>query len=104
MISDGYFIKMIENIYRSTRKTTPISSKFCIFKENESRMILERTKDEILVRLPANMDITELQNMLDYLDYKEKTADSKATQKQVDELARTVNKKMWTKFKAQRNK
>jgi len=35
-------------------------------------MILERTKDEILVRLPANMDITELQNMLDYLDYKEK--------------------------------
>ncbi len=67
-------------------------------------MILERTKDEILVRLPANMDITELQNMLDYLDYKEKTAESKATQKQVDELTQTVNKKIWTKFKAQRNK
>ena len=67
-------------------------------------MILERTKDEILVRLPANMDITELQNMLDYLDYKEKTAESKATQKQVDELAQTVNEKIWTKFKAQRKK
>jgi hypothetical protein len=67
-------------------------------------MILERTKDEILVRLPANMDITELQNMLDYLDYKEKTAESKATQMQVDELAQTVNEKIWTKFKAQRNK
>lgn len=67
-------------------------------------MILERTKDEILIRLPANMDITELQNMLDYLDYKEKTSDSKASQKQVDELAKTVNEKIWTKFKAQRNK
>ena len=50
------------------------------------------------------MDITELQNMLDYLDYKEKTADSKATQKQVNELAQTVNEKIWTKFKAQRKK
>ena len=67
-------------------------------------MILERTKDEILVRLPANMDITELQNMLDYLDYKEKTTESKATQKQVNELAQSVNKKIWTKFKTQRNK
>jgi len=67
-------------------------------------MIHERTKDEILVSLPANMDIIELQNMLDYLDYKEKTANSKATQKQVDELAQTVNQKIWTKFKAQRNK
>lgn len=35
-------------------------------------MIVERTKDEILVRLPATVDLTELQNMLDYLDYKEK--------------------------------
>lgn len=67
-------------------------------------MILERTKDEILVRLPANMDITELQNMLDYLDYKEKTANSKTTQKQVDKLAQSVNEKIWTKFKVQRNK
>jgi len=75
-----------------------------LFKKNEILMILERTKDEILIRLPANMDITELQNMLDYLDYKEKTAESKATQKQVDELVQTVNQKIWTKFKAQRNK
>lgn len=67
-------------------------------------MILERTKNEILIRLPANMDITELQNMLDYLDYKEKTANSKATPKEVDELAQSVNEKIWTKFKTQRNK
>ena len=65
-------------------------------------MILERTNNEILVRLPAYVDLSELQNMLDYLEYKEKTAKTKATQKDVDDLSDTVNKSIWTKFKAQR--
>lgn len=34
-------------------------------------MILERTKKEILIRLPLNVDLSELQDMLDYLNYKE---------------------------------
>ncbi len=67
-------------------------------------MIVERTMDEILVRLPATVDLTELQNMLDYLDYKEKTANSRAIQKDVDELSESVNRSMWNKFKAQRGK
>jgi hypothetical protein len=65
-------------------------------------MILERTNNEILVRLPAYVDLSELQNMLDYLDYKEQTAKSKATQKDVDELSEKVNQNIWTKFQAQR--
>lgn len=65
-------------------------------------MILERTKNEILVRLPANVDLTELQNMLDYLEYKEQTAKTKATQKKVDEITEKVNQNIWTKFQAQR--
>lgn len=65
-------------------------------------MILERTKNEILVRLPANLDLTELQNMIDYLDYKEQTMTSKVSQKEVDELSEKVNKSIWAKFKAQR--
>jgi hypothetical protein len=65
-------------------------------------MILERTNNEILVRLPAYVDLTELQNMLDYLEYKEITAKTKATQKDVDELSDTVNKSIWKKFKTQR--
>jgi hypothetical protein len=40
-------------------------------------MIIERTNNEILVRLPADVDLTELQNMLDYLKYKETTSKSK---------------------------
>jgi hypothetical protein len=65
-------------------------------------MILERTNNEILVRLPAYVDLTELQNMLDYLDYKEQTAKTKASQKEVDELSKIVNQSIWNKFKAQR--
>jgi hypothetical protein len=65
-------------------------------------MILERTKNEILVRLPAYVDLTELQNMIDYLRYKELTAKSKAKQSDVDKLAKEVNKSIWTKVKASR--
>ena len=66
-------------------------------------MILERTKDEIVVRLPANVDLTELQNMLDFLRYKELTTQSKANQTDVDELAGFVNKSIWNNVKVRRN-
>jgi hypothetical protein len=66
-------------------------------------MILERTNKEILVRLPAYVDLIELQDMLNYLEYKENTAKSKATQKDVDELSETVNKRIWERFKDKRN-
>lgn len=65
-------------------------------------MILERTKNEILVRLPAFVDLTELQNMIDFLKYKELTAKSKAKQSDVDELSKLVNKSMWNKVKNER--
>ena len=66
-------------------------------------MILERTKNEILVRLPAYVDLSELQNILDFLKYKENTAKSKASQKDADELSRLENISMWENFKAKRN-
>ena len=75
--------------------------KFGIF-EKKNDMILERTKNEILVRLPAYVDLSELQNMLDYLQYKESTAKSKAKQSDVDQLSKAVNKSIWTKVKARR--
>lgn len=65
-------------------------------------MILERTKDEILVRLPAYVDLSELQNMLDFLQYKEVTAKSEAKQSDVDKLTKDVNKSIWTKVKTRR--
>jgi hypothetical protein len=66
-------------------------------------MIVERKKDEIIVRLPSDVDLSELQNMIDYLKYKELTSQSKAKQSDADKLAKEANKSIWAEIKAQRN-
>ena len=66
-------------------------------------MKIERKEDELIVRLPANVDLSELQNMIDYLKYKEATAESKAKQADADNLAKEVNKSIWDEVKSQRN-
>lgn len=53
-------------------------------------MTIERTADAIIVKLPTNINIEEIQRFLNYLRYKEIVAKSKATQEDVDELARAV--------------
>lgn len=60
-------------------------------------MLIERTTDEVIIRLPAAVDTTGLQRLVDYLTYKEATVNSKATQQQVDRLARSVKKGWWKK-------
>jgi hypothetical protein len=50
-----------------------------------------------LVRLPSNIDLSELQDILDYLRYKELISTSKAKQSDVDKLAKEVNASMWKK-------
>ena len=62
-------------------------------------MVITQTADEIIIRLPKSLNIEEIQRFLNYLSYKENTAKSKATQHDVDELARTVNKGWWEKNK-----
>ena len=58
-------------------------------------MLIERTTSEVIIRLPASVDTTGLQRLVDYLTYKEATANSKATQDKVDQLARQVKKGWW---------
>lgn len=58
-------------------------------------MILERKENEILV--PLNLDISELQDMLDYLEYKELTMNVKVPQEALDEISDVINKEMWAK-------
>ena len=60
-------------------------------------MQIERTTTEVIIRLPASIDTTEIQRLIDYLIYKEATANSKATQEQVDRLANEVKKDWWKK-------
>jgi hypothetical protein len=62
-------------------------------------MIIERTKDEIIIRLPGDMNIDELQDMTDWLKYKEVTRNSKAKQEDVDELVNQIKKGRWNKRK-----
>ena len=59
-------------------------------------MQIERTNDEILIRIAAGTDLVGLQRILDYLKFREIASKSKATQKQINELA-TESKSTWWK-------
>ena len=60
---------------------------------------VERTDSEIIIRLPADLAIDDIQRLLDYISYKQSIKDSQATQDQIDELAREVNKDWWERNK-----
>ena len=62
-------------------------------------MTIERTDDAIIVTLAIDTNIDEIQRFLNYLRFKELTAQSQATQADADELAESVNKSWWTKNK-----
>ena len=64
-------------------------------------MIIERTKDEIIFRLPANFDVDELQEIKNWLEYLYATRSSKATQDEVDNLVKEIKKGRWTRRKAE---
>jgi hypothetical protein len=64
-------------------------------------MIVERTKKEIIIRLPASVATEDLQDLLNYARYKELTSDFKIAQKDVDKLAGQINSKWWTRNRNQ---
>jgi len=63
-------------------------------------MVIERNSEEIIIRLPASVDIEDLQDFLDFARYKEITAKFKIDQAKVDQLARDVNKNWWSDNRA----
>lgn len=62
-------------------------------------MKIERKDNEILVRIPSNVDITGLQKILDYIKFREITSKSQASQEDIDALARESKKSWWEKNK-----
>lgn len=60
-------------------------------------MLIERTSNEVIIRLPSYVDTEGLQRLVDYLSYKEATSKSKAKQSEVDKLAKAVKKGWWNK-------
>ncbi len=66
-------------------------------------MIIERTKSEIIFRLPADIKIYELQEQTDWFRYLEVTRKRRATQDDADNLVRHIKKGRWARRKAQLN-
>jgi hypothetical protein len=60
-------------------------------------MLIERTDKEVIIKLPATINTEGLQEFINYLYYKEATANSKAKQSDIDKLAREVKKGWWKK-------
>ena len=58
-------------------------------------MIIERTTDEFVIRFPFTTNNERMQDMIDYLRFKELTADYGVTQAEVDQLAKAINRKWW---------
>lgn len=58
-------------------------------------MIIERTKDEVIFRLPGNTNVDDLQDMADLFEFKEISKKTTANQKQVDDLVKVVKKGRW---------
>ncbi len=62
-------------------------------------MVIERTNNEIIFRLPAGMDVSGLQRIVNYLKYKETIMKSKGTEVQVNQLADESKKRWWKENK-----
>ena len=64
-------------------------------------MIIERTNNEIIFRLPYNANVDDLQDLTDLFEFMEITKKSRATQKEVDILVKAIKKGRWKKTKQQ---
>jgi len=62
-------------------------------------MQIERTNNEILIRLSAETDLVGLQRILDYIKFIEIASKSKASQEEIDELASESKASWWNKNK-----
>lgn len=62
-------------------------------------MTIERTKNEIIFKLPPDTDILSLQKILSYLKYKEAIKDSIGTEKDAEKIAKESKSNWWLKNK-----
>lgn len=62
-------------------------------------MTVERTENEILVRIVAGTKASTIQTILDYLRYEELTSKSTTTEEDVEDLMKEVKKGRWNKIK-----
>ena len=63
-------------------------------------MIIERTKKEVLFRLPTSTKIEDLQEIANLFAFKEISKKSKAKQKDVNDLVKKIKKGRWSKTRS----
>ena len=65
-------------------------------------MVVTRENNEIVIRIPESevgLDVKELQALLDFIVYRQVVTKSTATQEEIDNLSREVNKSWWEENK-----
>ncbi len=63
-------------------------------------MRIERTNDEILIRVSAETDLIGLQRILDYIKFREIASKSKASAEEINTLATDSKSTWWAKNKS----
>jgi len=58
-------------------------------------MIVERTNNQIVIKVSPDVDSFGFQRIMDYLEYLEITSTSKANQEDADKLADELNENWW---------
>jgi hypothetical protein len=62
-------------------------------------MVIEKINNEIIFRLPADIDTTGFERIVKYLKYKEAIRKSEGTDEQANKLADESKKRWWTENK-----
>lgn len=63
-------------------------------------MQIERTNNEILIRVASGTDLTGLQRILDFIKFREVASKSKAKEEEISTLARLSKAEWWKKNKS----
>ncbi|MCL6259558.1 hypothetical protein M3O96_10685 [Aquiflexum sp. TKW24L] len=63
-------------------------------------MEIERRDNEIVIRIDGGTDLTGIQRLLDFIKFREITSKSKATQQQIDDLAKQSKSSWWEENKS----
>jgi len=58
-------------------------------------MVIERTASEFVIRVPFTADAERMQDLIDYLRYRELTANYRVEQSEVNTLAQSINRNWW---------
>lgn len=62
-------------------------------------MTIQRKGDELIIKIPKNINLEGLQRLIDYIEYNQLTINSKANQEDVNKLSSEINTGWWKKNK-----